>query len=102
MQCKQCSYLLHQKCTNVRIRKYSKDFKTGEKNLICQYCADYSSLTCDKHVYDRQNGVQCDHCNLWISRKCARLSKEEYDKVAHKGSEPWYCRNNYFSILFIK
>ena len=29
LQCKQCSYLLHQKCTNVRIRKYSKDFKTG-------------------------------------------------------------------------
>ena len=33
LQCKQYFYLLHQKCTNVRIRKHSKDFKTGGKDL---------------------------------------------------------------------
>ena len=57
LQCKQCSYLLHQKCTNISTREYSKDFKTGKKDFICQYCADYSCLTFDKHVYDKQERV---------------------------------------------
>ena len=53
LQCKQCLFLLHQKCTNISNREYFKDFKTGKRGLICQYCSDYSCLTCDKHVYDK-------------------------------------------------
>ena len=60
LQCKQCSYLSRQKLTNIKSREYSKDFKTGKRESISQYCADYSCLVCDKHVYDRQNGVRCD------------------------------------------
>ena len=30
--------------------------------------------------YEKQDGVQCDYCDFWIHRICARLSKEEYDK----------------------
>ena len=60
---------------------------------------DYSCLTCDKHVYGKQDGVQCDYRDFWIHRKYARLSKEEYDKLARNGSEPWYCRYYTVSIF---
>ena len=58
------TFVLHQKCTNTRSREYSKDFKTGKRDFICQYCEDYSCLTCDKNVCDRQDGAQCDYCDF--------------------------------------
>ena len=41
LQCKQCSYLLHQKCTNISSRENSRDFEIGKRDFICQYCVDY-------------------------------------------------------------
>lgn len=74
-------------------REHSKDFKTGKINFVCQYCADYSCLTSDKHIYDKRDGAQCDYCNFWIHMKRDRLSTEKYDKLVHNCSELLYCRN---------
>lgn len=53
VQYKQCSYLLHQKCTSIISRRYSKYFKSYKRDFICPYSANYLCLTCDKHVYDK-------------------------------------------------
>ena len=61
---------------------------------------DYSCLTCDKRFYDKKDGVQCDYCDFWIHRKCARLSKEKHDKLVQNSSETWYCNNQQKSTMF--
>lgn len=92
LQYKQCSFL-HQKCTNRSNREYSKGFKIAKRDFICQYCLNYSCLTCGKHVYDKQYGVQYDYCDFWTHKECARLSKDEYIKLVQNGFEPWYFRS---------
>ena len=75
----------------IRKQQY-KSYNNENKNFICQYCEDYTSLACNKHVYDWQEGVLCDCCEQWIHRKCARLTKQEYKELETKEEEIWYCR----------
>ena len=85
---------LHIQCSTVDNRQYLS-YKNGKKDFICQYCTDYSCLKCDKNVYDRdrQPGILCNICNLWVHRSCAGISKKKYEHLQNSGyDEPWYCR----------
>ena len=87
-----CLNSLPIKCSTVDNRQYLS-YKNGKKDFICQYCTDYSCLKCDKHVYDRQPGILCNICNLWVHRSCAGISKKEYEDLQNSDNdEPWYCR----------
>ena len=68
-------------------------------DFICQYCSRYSCITCDRHVYDKQDGIFCDDCNIWTHRRCARVSKLEYKCLTEKSVETWYCKNCKKSIF---
>ena len=65
--------------------------KKGNR-ILCLFCRDYKCLLFDQHVYDRQ-GVFCDGCQLWIHRKCATISTNEYKELTSQNKDPWYCKN---------
>ena len=51
LKCLKCLNSLHIKSSTTDNRQYLS-YKNGKKDFICEYCVDYSSLKCDKHVYD--------------------------------------------------
>ena len=69
-----------------------KNYNNENKDFACQYCEDCTCLSCNKHVYDWQEGVLCDCCEQWIHRKCVRLTKQEYKELETKEEDIWYCR----------
>ena len=88
LTCTQCSSLLHLKRTGLTKQNYTA-YKKGKKDYVCLFCLDYKCIICDRYVYDRQGGVFCDGCQLWIHRKCANLTKTEYvDLKTHKMKTP--------------
>ena len=93
LSCIQCSSSLHLKCTGLSKQSFS-EYKKGKKDFVCLFCRDYKCIRCAQHVYDRQEGVFCDGCQLWIHRKCANLTKDEYKELTTSQNEdPWYCKN---------
>ena len=93
LSCMQCSSSLHLKCTGLSKQSFS-EYKKGKKDFVCLFCCDYKCIWCAQHVYDRQEGVFCDGCQLWIHRKCANLTKDEYKELATcQNEDPWYCKN---------
>ena len=52
----------------------------------------FSCITCEKHVYDKQDGILCNRCNLWTVRWCHMVSKLEDECLTEKSIEPWYSR----------
>ena len=91
VQCTLCSNHLHLKCIDLNKNAYQSF--SGDKDFICQYCSHYPCITCQKHVYDKQDGFFCDGCNLWTHRWCTRVSKLEYKCLTEKSVETWYCKN---------
>ena len=85
--CAQCSNHLHLKCTDLNKNTYQSF--SGDGDFICQYCSHYLCITCEKHAYDKQDGIFCVGCNLWIRRWCARVSKLEYKCLTEKSVETW-------------
>ena len=91
LTCTTCFSSLHLKCTHIAKNDFTV-YKKGEKNFVCQYCMDFRCMSCNKHVYDKQQGIYCDGCCVWIHRKCAKINKNEYDKLC-QSDDPWFCRN---------
>ena len=56
----------------------------------------YSCFGCNKHVYDGQDGVQCDQCNIWFHRKCVGFTKQQFRYLRN---DPWYCKKCTKDIL---
>ena len=81
-----CLNSLHIKCSTVDNREFLS-YKNGKKDFICQYCTDYSCLKCDKHVYDRQPGILCNICNLWVYSSCAGIDKKEYEDLQNSDND---------------
>ena len=80
-KCLKCLKSFHIKCSTV------------DKKQYFQYCTDYSWLKCDKHDYDKQPGILCNICNLWVHRSCAGISKKKYEDLQNSDNdEPCYCR----------
>ena len=48
--------------------------KNLTKRFICECCMYYSCLGYNKHVYDGQDGVQCDQCDIWLHKNCVGLT----------------------------
>ena len=48
--------------------------KNLTKRFICECCMYYSSLGYNKHVYDGQDGAQCDQCDIWLHKNCVGLT----------------------------
>ena len=91
-KCLKCLKSFHIKCSTLDKKQYLS-YKNGKQDFICQYCTDYSWLKCDKHDYDKQPGILCNICNLWVHRSCAGISKKEYEDLQNSDNdEPWYCR----------
>ena len=97
IQCNQCSNPLHLEQKDLNKNNFKRF--SGDKNFICQYCSHCSCITCEKHVYDKQDGIFCDDCNLWTHRWCARVSKLEYKCLTEKSVETWYCKNRNKSMF---
>ena len=62
-----------------------------ERRILCQYCSDFRCISCNKHVYDKQEGIFCDGCCFWIHRKCAKIKKNECKNLC-QSEDPWFCR----------
>ena len=89
IQCCRCSFFLHPRCSGLR----HTDYVNKNKNYVCQCCTEYTCLRCNRHVYDKQDGIYCDGCNFCVHRTCANLSRKEYENLQKYGSdETWYCR----------
>ena len=73
--CTLSSNHLHLKCTDLNKNTYHNF--SGDKDFICQYCSQYSGISCEKHVYDKKGGIFCDGCDLWTHRWRAGGSKLE-------------------------
>ena len=90
LTCTSCSSTLHLKCTLITNNDYSL-YKSGEKDFVCQYCSDFRCISCNKHVYDKQEGIFCDGHYFWVHRKCAKMKKNEYKNLC-QSEDPWFCR----------
>ena len=82
VQCPQFSNHLHLKCTGL-IKNTHQSF-SGDKDFICHYCSRYSCTTCEKHMYDNQDGNFYYDCNLWAHRWCAMISKLQCKCLAER------------------
>ena len=91
VQCTLCSNHLHLKFADLNKNTYQSF--SGDEDFTCQYCSHYSSITCEKHVYDKQDGTFCDGRNLSTHRWCDRVSKLEYKCLTEKSAGTWYCKN---------
>ena len=78
------------KCTELTKSQF-QSYQKG-KLFNCIYCMNYSSLKCDKHIYDNTD-VCCDKCDIWIHKTCAKISDKKYKDMQEikPGKKIWFC-----------
>ena len=47
---------------------------------------------CYKEVKDSQQSISCDTCPKWTHRKCCRISRKKFRKLAEIKNFEWYCK----------
>ena len=56
---------------------------------------DYQGLdlcrSCSKQVKMNEQAISCDHCEMWIHRKCSDMGKKRYDKLKAVQYFRWVC-----------
>lgn len=62
-------------------KRTSKRFST--KNVVCPVCEE-------EIIDSTQMSIQCDTCMSWLHRRCAGLSKSNFERVS-KPSTPFHC-----------
>ena len=58
-----------------------------KRTLLVNTAQTILVLKCDKHAYDRQPGILCNICNLWVHRSCAGISKKEYEDLQNSDND---------------
>ena len=46
---------------------------------------------CSEEVTEEQDGLLCDHCQLWFHRECVGMSKRRYKELHKTGRFEWLC-----------
>lgn len=61
----------------------------------CGNCAEKSSEVlcgvCSKDVDNKDNGLQCDLCQLWLHAQCERVGVGLYRELQKEEETPWVC-----------
>lgn len=61
--------------------------KTGPSDIDEQF----SCGKCNKLVKDHDNGVQCDHCEIWYHANCVGIDNAHYKLIVKLPSMDWIC-----------
>ncbi len=99
IRCDDCHQWLHKKCTGLSNSDYSKFEQDPGLEYKCAYCKNFKCTSCNKHVYDNQQGIWCDDCNFWTHLKCTKLNLTEYNEFSIDPTKLWFCKNFRFTIL---
>ena len=46
---------------------------------------------CSEEVREEQDGLLCDHCQLWFHRECVGMSKRRYKELHKSERFEWSC-----------
>ena len=99
IRCDECHKWLHKNCAGLSNSDYSKFKKDPSLDYNCAYCKTFKCISCSKHVYDDQEGIRCDDCNLWTHLKCTKLNLKEYNEFSNDSTKLWFCKNSRYTIL---
>ena len=63
------------------------DIEQNDSTLICKIC-DQSFTSYDDKL------IECERCEMWVCKECAKLSETEYQILAKTNSKMhWYCED---------
>ena len=88
--CDDCDHWFHLKCSGLKLKEFKSLVKDSSSKFICNFCSNYKCGKCNKPVFDHQNGIGCDICNIWYHLKCSKHSLNDYVSMS-KSEEAWVC-----------
>ena len=91
LSCDECNKWIHLKCSRLKRKEFKLFTTNSELIFTCDFCKYYRCGKCQKHVYDHQNSICCDNCDVWTHLKCTNLTLKEYNKHKIGFEKSWFC-----------
>merc|ERR1712105_197444 len=65
---------------------FSSDQDSDNDDPTLSFCP-----ICSEEVTEEQDGLLCDHCQLWFHRECVGMSKRQYKELHKTERFEWSC-----------